>query len=296
MRATLIHNPNAGNADPADELARQLRDLGFDVVRSIDRSKLDDCVALEADVVVVAGGDGTVGKVARRLARTNVPLAIVPMGTANNVARSLGIELDPKRALANISSARERCVDLGIITGASTGDKELFLEGFGMGVFAYVIGEKEQAAKKKKKLKKAVNLIADELETYEPRRFELEIDGRDQSGAYVLVAVMNMQSFGPVLGLAPDARCDDGELDVVLVGPDERDVLLRHLRRDSDSVGRALKGFDVVRARHVHVRSRDSGGGRWTHADDRPRELHGNIEIDVVDGAVRVLVPRGASG
>jgi diacylglycerol kinase (ATP) len=155
-------------------------------------------------------------------------------------------------------------------------------------VFAYVIGEKGATAKKKKKkLREALDLIADELEAYAAPRYDIDVDGRNMSGEYVLVAAMNMRSFGPALGLAPDAKCDDGELDVVLVRPEGREALVCHLRRAAEHGDIALPAFEVVRARNVRVR----GHGRWTHADDRPRELYGELSIDVTPGAVRVLVP-----
>jgi diacylglycerol kinase family enzyme len=287
MRATLIHNPTAGRAEPIETLIAALQDVGWHVERCMPKEQLNECLGHGADVVVVAGGDGTVGKVAKRLAGTDIPIVIIPTGSANNVARTLGIGVDAKAALSGLAHAKERCIDLGIITSAEKRTKEFFLEGFGMGVFAHVIGEKEETARKKKKLKKAVALIADELETYDAQHYELEIDARDMSGAYILVAVMNMRSFGPALSLAPDAKCDDGALDVVLIGPESRETLVRHLRRAAQAGDIALPSFEVIRAHEVRVR----GEGRWTHADERASELHGEVSIQVAASAVRLLVP-----
>jgi diacylglycerol kinase family enzyme len=286
MRATVIYNPSAGGADSITRLERGLGSIGWDVTCSLQKKELERCLSKDSDVVVVAGGDGTVSRVAKMLAGTEMPLAIVPMGTANNVARSLGIGVDPKVALEGLTRAKERRVDLGTVTSGD-GKKELFVEGFGMGVFAYVIGQKEEAARKKKKLRKAHVLIADELERYEAQPYEIDIGGRDRSGEYVVVAAMNMRSFGPALGLAPDALVDDGELDVVLVRPDSREALVRHLRRAAAEGDIALPQFEVVRARELRIK----GERRWTHADDNARELRGEIALDVAAGAVRVLVP-----
>src|SRR5690606_7135637 len=84
------------------------------------------------DLVVAAGGDGTFGRVARRLVGSDRPLAILPLGTANNVARHLGLALDPSRAIAQLASAEERRMDVGVARG-SFGTR-LFFEGAGLGL------------------------------------------------------------------------------------------------------------------------------------------------------------------
>src|SRR5688572_33369957 len=94
MRVTLIHNPNAGADQPpsAAELRQLIKDAGHDI--SYQSSKEDgwkSALKKETDLIAVAGGDGTVARVARRVAGRGVPMAILPLGTANNIANSLGI-------------------------------------------------------------------------------------------------------------------------------------------------------------------------------------------------------------
>jgi diacylglycerol kinase family enzyme len=288
MRATLIYNERSGSAASEDDVLADLSDIGWKVDRCLSKKQLDDCLCHGAEVVVVAGGDGTIAKVAKRLAGTEVPMAIVPMGTANNVARSLGIGVDPALAVLGLSHPVERAVDLGVVQTKRARDllfKEYFLEGFGLGVFAHVVAEK--ATKKDKKLRKAVHLIANELDDYAPRHFELEVDGRDFSGPYVLLAVMNARSLGPALGVAPDARCDDGELDVVLVRPEAKGALVSHLRRAAVEGDIALPTFETARATQVRV----VADGRWAHIDDVARQLEGEVNVEVAKGAVKVLAP-----
>jgi diacylglycerol kinase family enzyme len=248
---------------------------------------IDPRILRHTDVVVVAGGDGTIGRTATRLAATDIPLAIVPMGTANNVARSLGLSFDAELAVSALATATERRVDLGRIKSSGEETTELFIEGLGIGLFAHVLGELKQTAKARKNLPSAIHLIADELETYEAARYEVTVGDRKVVGSYVLIAAMNMRSVGPALGLAPDASCEDGELDVVFIGPESRDALVHHLRRNADGDGVTLPELEVTRARSVRVR-----GHGWMHADDRARELRGEIAIDVARGAVRILSPR----
>jgi diacylglycerol kinase (ATP) len=287
VRATLIYNGKSGTAASEADLLAELEKVGWKVERSLCKTDLDDCLCHGVDVVVAAGGDGTVGKVAKRLAGTDIPMAVVPMGTANNVARSLGVGVDPIAAVRGLADPLERSLDLGTVQtkDASEETKEYFLEGFGLGVFAHVIGEK--ATKKDKKLRRALRLLADELDDYAPHHFELEVDGRDFSGKYVLAAIMNARSLGPALGMAPDAKFDDGELDVVLVRPEAREVLIAHLRRAAEEGDVALPAFETSRATQVRVRA----DGRWAHVDAAARQLSGEVRIEVAPSAVKVLVP-----
>jgi diacylglycerol kinase family enzyme len=288
MRVTLLHNPKAGTAASEEALRSGFDRIGWKVGRAIPKQELDrDFDYLEerdkSDVVVVAGGDGTVSKVAKRLAGTGVPIAIVPMGVANNIARSLGIGVDPLAAIAGLGRATERKVDLGVAT--SDAMAQFFVEGFGVGAFAHVVAER--ASKKTKKLRRAWSLMADELDDYTPRRFDLEVDGRDRSGRYILAAVMNGRSLGPALGLAPHAKCDDGQLDVVLVPPEAKQAFVRHLRRAAEAGDVALPDFETTQAEHVSLRA----DGRWAHLDDAAFALEGRVTIDVARGAVRLLMP-----
>lgn len=283
MRATLVYNSKSGGAVTQDEVIEQLERIGWQVERCVSKRHLDDCLCHGCDVVVVAGGDGTIGRVAKRLAGTEVPMAIVPAGTANNLARSLGVGVEAATAVAALADAVERHIDLGVVK-CNLG-REYFVEGLGVGLFARVLGEKADA--KDKKLRKAIGLIADEAEEYEARHVDLEVDGRDVSGKYVMAAVMNARSLGPALGLAPDARCDDGEFDVVLVRPEAQRALVAHLHRAAEAGDIALPAFETVRAKHVRLRA----DGRWAHVDDVARQLEGEVLVDVAAGAVKVLAP-----
>jgi diacylglycerol kinase (ATP) len=286
MRALLVHNKRSGGAKDEGTLVRALEGIGWTVEDCIEREALEGRLKNAPDAVAVAGGDGTVAKVARTLAGTEVPLAVVPTGTANNIARSLGLGVDAHEAVKRLARAELRHLDLGRVASDAHGEGcQRFVEGFGVGVFAYVLGER--ASRRHKVLRRALRLVAKELEDYDPPAYEVEADGRDLSGRYLLVVAMNTKSFGPALPFAPEARWDDGVLDLVLVTPDARDALVHHLRRSSIEGDIAFPPFQTVRVRHVRLEA----DGRWAHLDDRPRELEGPATIDVEPAAVSVLVP-----
>jgi diacylglycerol kinase family enzyme len=283
MRATLIYNVKSSAPASREEVLSALAKIGWQVDRSLSEQELEGGLGHPADVVVVTGGDGTVGTVAKRLAGTGIPMAIVPTGSANNIARSLGIGVGPSAAVPGLARPVERHVDLGIVHTEST--RESFVEGFGLGVFAHVVAEK--ATTKDKILHRAMSLIADELDQYVPVRLGLEVDGKDLSGSYVLVAVMNTRSLGPALGVAPEARCDDGLFDVALVRPEAKRDLVAHLRRAAEERGVALPPIETSRAKQIRIRA--SRG--WVHIDDCARELEGDVRIEVAPGILNVFVP-----
>src|SRR5262245_38892601 len=108
VHVTLMHNPKAGSGSPSKKaLVAQLEHAGHRVDSYSTKDK-DFIRGLESpgDLVVIAGGDGTVRKVALRLIGRNVPIAILPLGTANNIAKALGLDCTAKHLIKNLSRAR----------------------------------------------------------------------------------------------------------------------------------------------------------------------------------------------
>ena len=119
-RALLVSSPHAGNAARAGRLTTQLKRLGITVAKKIPVGELDHSQPQGAlwreqgyDLVVAAGGDGTVGAVASHLTGTELPLAILPLGTANDVARSLYLPMDVAEACVAIAGALPMDIDVG---------------------------------------------------------------------------------------------------------------------------------------------------------------------------------------
>src|SRR5262245_31057092 len=100
MRVTLIHNPGAGDdKQPSKgQLEALIREAGHDVrYQSVREQGWSKVLKKAADLIAVAGGDGTVGKVARRLIGRGIPIAVLPVGTANNISRTLAATCAPPK-------------------------------------------------------------------------------------------------------------------------------------------------------------------------------------------------------
>lgn len=304
MRATLIHNPDAGAGEQSrDVLDNALRDAGIDVTyQSTAAGDIEPALRDPGDVIIVAGGDGTVARVARRLSGRAVPLAIVPLGTANNIATSLGIDGTPGEIIRGLRGAERRGLDVGIAR-APWGSAN-FVESAGLGVIARLLRDaaEDQAndpsatGSGTHDIEDGAQLLRRALKREKPRRWHVDADGEDLSGQYLLALVLNIAVVGPRVMLAPDADPGDGLLDLVLVGEDDRDALGAFLRR----LKRGEPAVSPIHSRRVK-RVRMQWKGKAGHLDDEVWPERGRlgplanrwpiVELEIVDPPVTVLVP-----
>src|SRR5688572_14624787 len=257
----------------------------------------------KARVVVVAGGDGTVASVTRHMVGRGVPVAILPTGTANNIARSLGLLKLPFEELARSwRGARRVSLDVGIASGPW--GERYFVEGLGAGLFAGLLVRSEQNNAKREEEKKtkrpkhvvdgALRRLKEAAERDEPVEIAAQLDGVDISGRYLLFEAVNLPYIGPNLFIAPDTKAGDGQLEVVLVPEAQRRRLVRYLDHWHENRER-LSLLPSRRGRHLQI--------EWTgfplHIDDklRPRkkaeadEVAGLVDVRINGVAVEFLTP-----
>jgi len=223
MRATLFHNPSAGGKAAKDEILAAMKLVDFDVhYVSVKEDDLKDAFKKKADLIVVAGGDGTIAEVLTRMPDRSLPVALLPLGTANNVARSLGIAGTPQELVETWKIERTHPLDIGLVK-ASWGTSH-FLEGFGVGLFAEFlkVANKSEKAKGADNLRKGRSILEKQLKTAKPVELSVKIDNKTLNGEFLGVEVMNVPFTGPGLPLAKKANVADGLLDVVCFEFDRR--------------------------------------------------------------------------
>lgn len=270
MRICLYWNPGAGDERPLDEITGAITRAGHDVTRVLHQK--DDVTAaldMNVDAVVAAGGDGTVARVGRALAGNELPMAILPLGTANNIATSLGLSGDPAELARGWTLDKRVRIDVGVI--ADEHGEQLFLEGVGTGLMPRGI-KRGQADARKHQVEDAAaevdwarQVFIDALADLQPSRSRLCIDGDVIEGDYLLVEILNIASVGPRLRLSAETTPADGLLSVVIAAVDDREAIAAHLRmpwEDEDSHA-WLKSW---RAHTVEV----SGWSEY-HVDDQVR-------------------------
>ena len=289
MRIWLFWNATAGDERPLEAITAQIREAGHEVTRVL-RHKDDpgSVVGSAADALVAAGGDGTVARAARALAGSAMPLAILPLGTANNIATSLGINDDPAAAIAAWSGQQVARIDIGVVTDER--GEHLFVEGVGTGLLPKGIERgrnhpaKERAADAAAEMAWARGMFLDALERLQPERSRIAIDGEEIEGDYLLVEVLNIASVGPRLRLSAETAPADGMLSLVIAGADDRGAISAHLQRpwkDDDSHA-WLKSW---RGTRIEV----AGWHEYHVDDDVCASVSGKLAIGIRPSALAVL-------
>ncbi len=233
------------------------------------------------DVVVSAGGDGTLHYVLNGLVGSEIPLGVIPIGRGNDFAQGLGLPLEPRAAAAALVSAKVREIDLARAGSAVYG----CIAGVG---FDSVVNRfaNERVRRLGGPLAYAWGILRC-LKSYRPQTLELTSDSRNFSGEIMFAVVGNNVSYGGGIKMTPCARLDDGLLDVCIVPAMSKLEFLRW-------VPRAYRGEHLAHPRIIYFQAR-----RVVLRSPSPLELFGDGEcmqalpaaIEVVSRALRVMVP-----
>ncbi|HEX7229935.1 MAG TPA: diacylglycerol kinase family protein [Candidatus Binatia bacterium] len=273
MKVTLIHNPDAGSTDESctDQIANSIRAAGHSVFCQSCRSAgWENALVEPADLIAVAGGDGIVGTVAKRMIGKSVPITVLPMGTANNIASTLGLTgISYDDLIKAWASARRIQLDVG--TASGPWGQRYFIEGLGCGLFTDVMSKLDARQNidlahlnaPKEKLDSVVQIMKYRLDTHPAYRLILNVDGRDLSGEYILLEAMNVRCIGPNLCIVQAGPPGDGLLDLVLAAANERDQIMQFLSDRLEGAA-GFPGLTVQQARQVHI---ECAGTRF-HIDD----------------------------
>jgi diacylglycerol kinase family enzyme len=304
MKVTLIHNPDAGDNDnhSGDQILRLIREAGHKPrYHSAKEKTWKRALKKPGDIVAVAGGDGTVGKVAKRLIDIRTPIAILPMGTANNIANTLG--LTGKKFQDLIDGWKSaRCINFDAGVAKGPWGAEYFIEGFGIGLFAETMFKIENgehphpptSEDAEEEIETVLKLLKNQLAKFSSRDLTVRLDGKDLSGNYFLLEALNVRYVGPKLDLVPSAEINDGLFDVVFVSKKERAKLGLYIA-DRLKHKRSRVSLTIRRGRHLQVERESSP----VHIDDMPwpedREsspvLSNAIDVKIEPGALVFLQP-----
>jgi len=263
MKISLFHNQKAGDNTSFSWIRELIETSGHEVVRVFDReAAFGELIDERTELVVAAGGDGTVAAAARLLAGKPIPLAVLPLGTANNIARALHSDAPSERLVVGWETAGRRRLDIGVARGPW--GEHRFLEGVGIGLVPAAITSVHTrpftADDVPEKIARATMRYCQVLSRLEPRRSTLIVDGESITGDFLLVEILNIQSVGPNLVLSADADPSDGYFSVVTATEDQRDDLTAYIkdlvegREGSLSLPtRRARAIDIETEEDVHV-------------------------------------------
>ena len=203
-----------------------------------------------ARIVAAWGGDGTINEVASALAFNNdAVLAIIAAGSGNGLATELGISREPGAALAQALRAKPRRIDAGEIDG------HLFFNVAGIGIDAYIAARFNDPSNVRRGLLGYARLTGPALFTYAPATYRItaEPGGTRVATRAVLVSFANGAQYGNNARVAPNARVDDGVLDMVVVEESSRLRTLMSVPRLFNGSAERVPGCAITQIRHARI-------------------------------------------
>jgi diacylglycerol kinase (ATP) len=231
MRITLFHNAGAGSASMGRVwLIRQFANAGYEVLYVPTNEKgWEAAFRWPIDRAIIAGGDGTVGRLAPWLAAMSIPFCILPLGTANNCAKTLGQMHTLESVVSRLHLARIKKLDIGMVI--SPVGYRIFLESVGVGLLAGFMSEmraKEKSEKSRtrlspeERLSLALKYLRQQAKEFPEARCELLLDDQRLAGNFLLFEVANMGLIGPNLELVPSVDPADGCFEVAWIAANQR--------------------------------------------------------------------------
>jgi len=293
MSVAVIINPVSGGARPGAAHARaaaaaailerhgETADVSITERPGHAHDLTQAAVARGVRLVIAWGGDGTINEVASALAFGDVPLAIIPAGSGNGLAAELGVDRRPELAIAKAVRATPSRIDLGALGG------RLFINLAGIGIDAHVASQFNLRANVGRGFVNYLRLGARAIVSYVPAWYTITTADVRLSVRALLVVVANSVQYGNGAKIAPGARLDDGELDLVVVEEGWRiATLCRTPRLFTGSLARA-GGCSIRRIREATIECAEP---MVFHVDGEAIAGSTRLDARVHPGALRICV------
>ena len=294
-RVRVLVNPKSGLGFSFDSfwgiVEEQFVPFGADVSYQFSRDvadgrrKAEGAVRDGVDALIVVGGDGMVNSIGSALVGTPVALGVVPTGSGNGFARHFGIPLDLPGAVRALARSRRRAIDVGAANGrpffvtCSLAWDAAIVRGFEAfpfrGIVPYVFA------------------AASELIAYEPQPFEVALDGEPAQvfADPVIFTLANLTQYGGGAQIAPQARSDDGQMEMVVVLRQDLPLVLVNVARLFNGTLDRLPQVLTRRFRTLTVRRRRATP---IQLDGELVEASAEVEIRLLPQTLSVLVPEEA--
>ena len=295
MKVRAILNPRAGlAAHRALEAVRRGRPSWKDLEVEVTRGPGDarrlarEAAAAGAELVLSVGGDGTLNEVAWGMLGSSAALGIVPVGSGNGLARTLGIPLDVGRALLALEHAVPRRVDVGWL------NERPFLNVAGAGFDGTVGAAFHHRGRNggRRGIVTYVRLGLAHCLSYRARRLRIEAGGDRIETVAFLVAFLNGRQYGGGAVIAPRAHLDDGRIELVVIEDAPRLELLLNAPRLFLGTLERFRGYRRVSTAEAVVTAE---GPIDPHRDGEPDDAVERLAIRVEPRALTLLVPRAVA-
>ncbi|ADY53508.1 diacylglycerol kinase catalytic region [Pseudopedobacter saltans DSM 12145] len=233
----------------------------------------------EYDCVVAVGGDGTINEVASILVFSGKKMGVIPCGSGNGLARTLGIPLERGKAVRRLNRNKVRVIDSGTLNnrrffniaglGFDARISALFADNKGRGLKGYVVS------------------VLKEIKNYKPNLYTIEVDGKSLKREAFMVSIANSSQYGNNAHISPTATIDDGLLDVCIIKPFPLYwlpiLITRMLLKNVDS----SKYLEIIKGKQIKI---EQLGDDPIHIDGEPLVGTKTIEIEVEHLSLNILV------
>ncbi|CAB4902332.1 unannotated protein [freshwater metagenome] len=281
--AALIVNPRAGKGRAADQAAvcaRVLSDRGWHtrvtLCHSVSETIESARAAAEfADVVIACGGDGTVNTVLQGVVGTSSALGVLPCGTGNDIASTLGMPKGNAELIAaTLASSPIVAVDVARVTTAD-GTSRWFLGVLSSG-FDSNVNERANSIRWPRGTARYITAMLAELRTFTARPYSIIIDGDVHEGPGILVSVGNGPRYGGGMRICPSADIRDGQLDLTWLGDVSKATLLKVFPRVYAGTHVTHSRVSTLRGKQIQM----AAPGQIAYADgERVGPLPISIEV-----------------
>jgi len=292
-RILVIVNPNAGFGPSLGNLASAVESawastdasISYQISRDVDdgHKKAQQAVKDGVDAILVAGGDGMINTIGSNLIGTSVALGVLPAGSGNGFARHFGIPLNPEKAAVELVTAVPRKIDVGFANGrpffitcsmAADGALVRTFEKMPVrGILPYVFA------------------AAYEFIDYKPTPFVTRLDDLPPETFEdpLVFTVANLTQYGGGARIAPQAREDDGLLELVVIPKSNSAAALAGIGKLFDGTFNTLPGVVTRRFKRLHVQRK---GPAPIQVDGELVNAPSDVTVEVHKGALTVLIPR----
>lgn len=232
------------------------------------------------ELVIAAGGDGTINEVAKGLVHTKTSMGFIPIGSGNGLAHHLKIPTNPVAALEAINSFNNKKIDTVRI------NNEMFVSIAGIGFDARVA--RKFSKSKRRGFLAYFGIVSREYPWYKPKKYQLLIDGKPLFKKALLISFANSNQFGYNTQIAPDAKIDDGLVDVCIAHkvPLIELPIIAHLLY-WNQIGKS-KYVEIIKARKIEVLQNRN---RYINLDGEAVKLGKHLKINIDPMSLNIIAP-----
>lgn len=243
------------------------------------RELAKNAVKTNFDIVVAVGGDGTINEVASEVESSGKLMAIIPCGSGNGLARTLGIPLDNIKAIQRINLLNTTKIDAGVFNGNK------FFNMAGMGFDAHISAI--FAGNHKRGFKGYIKTTLKEISTYKPERYVIVSDGKRFEYTAFMLSIANSSQYGNNAHVSPTALVNDGLLDVCIIKPFPMYAFPALVFRMFTKSAQYSKYVEIIKGKHINIQRTKKGP---VHLDGEPSMMEKDLLIEIKHLALQLVI------